>query len=225
MDLPDPEKNFPRPPPTKKDMEAEWESHARKMEERRNLGLAEDYWRQSGVGERHRLPIMLGANLEAHRQWAYSLGIAREVVKNGGMMAFLGSPGNGKTQMAAYLVWEVVHRPAPALFVESAEMVKALREPFKSRESELTVMRRFVDPVLLVIDEFRLGKTDWEQEQMGFILNKRYATMRPTILTANMARPEFSAMLGPRLCDRFREDGQVIVFNWGSFRGKGAGSD
>jgi len=47
----------------------------------------------------------------------------------------------------------------------------------------------------------------------------RYETFKPTILIGNVTMEEIEVLQGDRVIDRFKENGQVLVFNWESFRG------
>ncbi len=72
---------------------------------------------------------------------------------------------------------------------------------------------------LLVIDEFQeRGESEWENRIICNLLDKRYATRRPTILIGNYTVDEMKAALSPSVKDRMREGGRAFVFDWGSFR-------
>jgi DNA replication protein DnaC len=50
----------------------------------------------------------------------------------------------------------------------------------------------------------------------------RYETFKPTILIGNVTMEGIDVLQGDRVIDRFKENGQILVFNWESFRGKGS---
>lgn len=171
-------------------------------------------------------------------EWLAAFESVKPIVATGGIVVMVGDRGPGKTQMAAELArggnWPddreeysrgdglVVHKGKTALYRRAMDIFLELREASKNhvKSSEREIITKLANMGLLVIDEFQeRGESEWENRVMKNLLDKRYASERPTILIANLPRKEMFAALGASIVDRARENGKSIEFTWASYRG------
>lgn len=191
------------------------------------------YVREShGWGRKYCDPISLHGD-----QWHTAFYEALPVIAAGGILAFVGDRGPGKTQMAAEIArkgnWPadkeeyargdglITFRGKTALYRRAMDIFLDLREANKNhiKSSEKEVLAKLANVGLLVIDEFQeRGESEWENRIMKNLLDKRYASDRPTIIIANLTRKEMFLALGDSIVDRARENGKSIEFNWPSYR-------
>jgi DNA replication protein DnaC len=88
-----------------------------------------------------------------------------------------------------------------------------------SEQSELSLVKKYTDAGLLVLDEIQeKGSTQFEDRKITQIVDSRYMHERPTILIANYSRNEFAESLSPAILDRIRENGCGLYFDWESYR-------
>ena len=148
--------------------------------------------------------------------------IKERLGKDGLLMALVGLRGNGKTQLGVEAIRHVTTALAlPAYFATAQDFINDLKASWRegASETERDVIRRFRKYQLLVSDEFaRRGETDWENNQLFDLLNKRYGDQKDTILIANQERAEFIKMIGPSLASRMSEMGAIIECDWPSYR-------
>jgi DNA replication protein DnaC len=100
-----------------------------------------------------------------------------------------------------------------------------IRDTFRqdSEQSEMSVVRKYTEAGLLVIDEFQeRGETQFEDRKITSIIDARYRNERPTILISNHSREEFASKLSAAVLDRIRENGCGLHFNWSSYRKQGS---
>lgn len=169
--------------------------------------------------------------------WLAAFEEVKPVIATGGIVVMVGDRGPGKTQMAAEVArcggWPsdkeeysrgdslLVHKGKTALYRRAMDIFLELREASKNhiKSSEREVINKMAGVGLLVIDEFQeRGESEWENRIMKNLLDKRYASERPTILIANLGRKEMFSALGASIVDRARENGKSIEFNWDSYR-------
>ncbi len=149
---------------------------------------------------------------------------AREFLEHFGEstgMVFTGKPGTGKNHLASAITREfVTTKGKTALITTAMKIVRAIKDSWSGgKESE--VIRRFIDPDLLVIDEMGVQfGSDTERLYLTEIINDRYEWLKPTIILTNLTMSELAKALGERVIDRFREGGHVLIFDWKSYRGR-----
>jgi DNA replication protein DnaC len=146
---------------------------------------------------------------------------------SGRCAVFIGEPGTGKTHLACGIALRAMKNwGASAVFSTVSKIARRVREAksFNSDETESEAIAVFVYPDLLIVDEVGIQSgTDSEARALFDILNDRYEQRKPTIFLSNMAIPGVVEALGARVFDRMREGGgEVVAFNWGSYRGKQA---
>ncbi len=138
-------------------------------------------------------------------------------------LIFLGAPGTGKNHLAAAVIKEVITLyNKTALMTEAVKIIRAIKESWrKDKETETEVIKRFITPDLLVIDELGVQfGSETEKMYLTEIVNDRYNAMKVTILIGNLSMSELQSVVGERAVERFKEGGRVVVFDWESHRGK-----
>jgi DNA replication protein DnaC len=99
-----------------------------------------------------------------------------------------GSPGNGKTHLAAAVAHEVKDKGFTVVFQTMAELLERIRNTFnkKEKETESEIMDALRDCDLLVLDDIGAEKiTDWVLDVMFRIIDGRYRKKKPTLYTTN----------------------------------------
>jgi DNA replication protein DnaC len=133
----------------------------------------------------------------------------------------IGKPGTGKNHIASAIVHEVVEHKT-AFCTEAIKIIREIKESWrKDGETESKVLKLFIEPELLVIDEIgvQFGTTT-ERMYLTEIINDRYNYLRPTIISGNVTIQELKQIVGERSVERFKEGGKVVVFDWESQRGR-----
>lgn len=129
-------------------------------------------------------------------------------------LLFYGDAGVGKTHLAVAVLRAVVERTsARAVFYESRELLKIVRDSYNSNEvTELEVLKPVLEAELLVLDDLGAEKkSEWVDETIGLVVNTRYSERRATVFTTNLSDTEnteptsFAFQLGLRTRSRLKE--------------------
>jgi DNA replication protein DnaC len=150
-------------------------------------------------GDRPNLPAEQRDNLsEAVR-------LARDFAKSpDGWLVFMGKNGCGKTHLAAAIVNQRYKSKKPALFVVVPDFLDHLRSTF-SPDSRISYDRLFEavkTAPLLVLDDFgEQAGTPWAQEKLYQVINHRYNSRLPTVITTCCAPDEIETRISSRLVD------------------------
>lgn len=143
----------------------------------------------------------------------------------GGGLIFCGNPGTGKTHLSCSVANMVIRKFARSvLFTSAMSMTMKIKGTYESGSeiTESAAINSFVFPELLIIDEVGIQYgTDYETRMFFGIINRRYESLKPTILISNLTLVELKQLIGERVVDRMREGGgAVIQCDWESYRGK-----
>ena len=120
----------------------------------------------------------------------------------------MGKPGNGKSNMAACMLAEIHerHRQKVAFWgvVEILDRLKATFDEDERTETTERVMAEFIGQQVLCIDDIGSSKaTEWAEERLYAIIDRRMGSCRPTIITCNPSGAGWDS-LHPRLKSRVR---------------------
>ena len=101
-----------------------------------------------------------------------------------------GECGRGKTRLACSLLCDLIHAGLHDVrFIEYNELFKQIRFSFNSQKwSYEQIFGNLIQAKVLVIDDFATevsGNLIWVLDNIGYIINERYAKNRPTVLTSN----------------------------------------
>jgi DNA replication protein DnaC len=117
------------------------------------------------------------------------------VVEKG--LLFHGPFGVGKTHLAVGILKAIIRKTgAKGYFFETPELLRQVRNTYNNQvdETEMGILKPILDADILVLDDLGTEKTsEWVQETLGLLVNSRYNTRRPTILTSNLHDPLDSA--------------------------------
>jgi DNA replication protein DnaC len=146
-----------------------------------------------------------------------------DALKTGRSAIFIGLPGTGKTHLAVGIALRIMHRDNRIVYFTTVrKAMNRVKGTWNkgSEETELEAIESLSMPDLLILDEIGVQfGSDTEKMILFDILNERYERRRPTILLSNLTIDMVKSYLGDRVIDRLREDdGQIIIFNWGSYR-------
>jgi DNA replication protein DnaC len=141
----------------------------------------------------------------------------------------VGPPGVGKSHLASGLLKELVRtRGVRGLFYETSELLRLIRTTYDrdARASEAQVLDPIMTADVLVLDDIgRERITDWVDETMNLIVNRRYSNLLPTIFTSNYEdRPDFDdpdtliCRIGHRMLSRMHEMCEFVDMEGADYR-------
>lgn len=145
----------------------------------------------------------------------------RDKLGSGFCVALIGKRGPGKTQMGVELMKLATERCRSAYYSTAVGFFLAIRATYKptSLIDEETVIDRFARYSFLVLDEIGQRKeTDWEDQTLFEMLDRRYRNAKDTLLISNQEYDKFCQSVGDSIASRMNETGGIIECNWKSYR-------
>lgn len=155
----------------------------------------------------------------------------RERLKDGLGLYIEGTNGTGKTHLAAAISLQLMHEYYTVIFRTYSDLLNEVKQSYDrdggASEYELSQLYRNCD--LLVIDD--LGKeqcTDWSVSFLYGVINDRYESMLPTIITTNYDAPALIKALTPSntgdnqkakaIVSRLNESNVMLTMAWDDYR-------
>ncbi len=164
-----------------------------------NLGALERMTFDSFLPDRNSLPEAIRRDLRQAYEW--SRNFAMNPV---GWLVLLGGYGAGKTHLAAAIANHQVALGRPVLFVVVPDLLDHLRAAFApSSETGLDERLEAIrEAPLLILDDLGAhNSTPWAQEKLFQIVNHRYNSQLPTVITTNQRLDEIDPRIASRLVD------------------------
>ena len=140
-----------------------------------------------------------------------------EFASNG--LVLTGANGVGKTSLAVSIAQQLVVEGRAVVYVRMDELFQALKRTFSrdADEQEGDVLDSYRRAPVLIIDELtpdRATPTDWQLETVHKLINGRYTSKLPTVITTNTPYATFAALWGPTV------ESRIKTYHWVTMSGK-----
>jgi DNA replication protein DnaC len=158
-----------------------------------------------------------------NRQEIYSLGTC-EFIRKKENVAFIGLPGTGKTHLSIALGLKAIDQGYTVLFTTLSEMMEDLYIS-RADNSFRQKIKKYIQPDLLIIDEFGLKKlSQTNVDDLYEVISRRYEKTS-TIVTSNKQFDEwggilYDPVLATAILDRFVHHCSFILIEGESYRMK-----
>lgn len=147
--------------------------------------------------------------------------------KKGKGLFLTGTPGTGKTHLAAAIANALLKNMTSAMFGTATTLLGRIRQSYgeDSVDSEARVLDKLTRVDLLVIDD--LGKEyvkrgadgwSWVHEKLYEVINRRYEDYKPIIVTTNLSIEALEKKTDPAIVSRIIETCSGIKCNWNDYR-------
>jgi len=127
-------------------------------------------------------------------------------------LVVLGSPGTSKTYFCSALSdWILDNFQTHRYWMEGA-LFDRIKRGFESHEGSPKVLEYLIDDDIVILDDVGSNSwTEWKEDVFFDLINIRYNSMLPTVITSNLTRKQFYEIYQPRVTSRlFASENTVI---------------
>ena len=150
----------------------------------------------------------------------------KEAYKSNIGLLLFGDVGTGKSFFAGCIANALLDQDVPVLMTNFPTILNRLTGMFSEDRSEF--IASFDEYDLLIIDDLGVERsTEYAMEQMFFVIDSRYRSRRPMIITTNLKLAELKNppdLAHARIYDRILERCAPILFDGKNFREENAGA-
>ena len=150
----------------------------------------------------------------------------KEAYRNNTGLLLFGDVGTGKSFFAGCIANALLDRDVPVLMTNFPTILNRLTGMFS--EDRADFIASFDEYDLLIIDDLGVERsTEYAMEQMFFVIDSRYRSRRPMIITTNLKLVELKNppdLAHARIYDRILERCAPILFAGKNFREENAGA-
>lgn len=147
-------------------------------------------------------------------------------IKSGKGLLLYGTVGTGKSHIASCIANELIDKGYKVLMTNFATIINALQSSFEGRQEYIDSLNRYS---LLILDDLGAERqSEYMQEQVFNIIDSRYKSGLPMIITTNLTSEELkkpSDMGNIRIYDRILERCHPVEVKGQSIRRQNLKSD
>jgi len=119
-----------------------------------------------------------------------------------------GNVGCGKTHIAVAILQAIIRKGHTGLYYNMPDLLSDIRATF-SEDAPMTesdLLEEINEPDLLALDDLGAETAkDWVNDRLYLIVNRRYESSRPILVTTNLDMDELTRKLGERTVSRLCE--------------------
>ena len=191
-------------------------------------GKTHDYlWDNSGLVRGENIPKLsdFKDDLSPDAKYAKDTVVEWMNDKSAEWVIIIGTPGLGKTHLAKSATANLVGLGKPVIFATVRDILSKSRSWIGKKQNDkwIRYLAQLEDIKYLVLDD--LGQeyaTDWSRQVLFDIIDTRYETRNPTLITTNIPTSGWSEYLGSACADRLQDFALTkhIIMNGASVRRK-----
>jgi DNA replication protein DnaC len=143
------------------------------------------------------------------------------------MLVFTGSPGCGKTYLCAALTEWMFKYFNTRRYHKEEKLLRTLRTGISQHGSGdyLLMLEYIMDDEVVILDDVAAGinpgkftnrDLEFRREVFFSFLDYRYNTQRPTVITSNLNRTEFTEIYSERIASRLYSTENTIIEMFGT---------
>jgi DNA replication protein DnaC len=127
----------------------------------------------------------------------------------------LGHPGTGKSYLSAAILNFLYEAGREVAYVTHRKFIEEIHFAMQDGKTQHSVMPRYSEKEFLIIDDLGSATcTEWQQEMLLELIDRRYANKAKTVITSNFNKQELYKKLGDRTASRLLDKHNILIEIW-----------
>lgn len=131
-------------------------------------------------------------------------------------IVLIGNAGTGKTHLASAIANSLMNELIPVKFGTFINLLDNLKKAFRTDKDVVASLTEI--PVLIIDDLGKEKYTEWASQILFQVIDQRYNSELPTIITTNLSVEEMKERFGEPITSRLMEMCYGIVLNGENYR-------
>lgn len=127
----------------------------------------------------------------------------------------LGCPGSGKTYMSAAVLNLLYEKKLDVIYTSHRRFIEEIKAGFDKDIQSHDIILKYSQKEFLIFDDLGSSRgSEWEQEMILELIDRRYANASKTLITSNLNKDEMKKVFGFRTSSRIFDQHNDIVECW-----------
>jgi DNA replication protein DnaC len=130
------------------------------------------------------------------------------------MLVLAGKPGCGKTYLCSAIIDWINGKVSSMYFHREAKFMEKVRSSFDMKGDYHGEIEYLLDHDFVILDDLGStgsGPTQWRKEVIFSMIDNRYSSKRPTVVSTNLNPQEMFEFLGERTKSRIMDKNNVYI--------------
>lgn len=134
-------------------------------------------------------------------------------------LTLLGSPGTGKTYLAAAILNYLFDKGQEIAYITHRRFIEEIHFAMQDGKTQHSVLPRYSEKKYLIFDDLGSATcTDWQQEMILELVDRRYSDKQKTLITSNFTKDDLRIKLGKRTASRLMDIQNEVMEFWSTDR-------
>jgi len=131
---------------------------------------------------------------------------------NKNMLIILGAPGTGKTYFCAALTMWSLNCHESRRYCNETKFLAYLREAIDKGHDFVHRLKEIIDNELFIFDDLgSQAPNEWRTGVIFDLIDERYSSLRPTVITSNLTKSEIMDQYGERIASRLFSKANTVI--------------
>lgn len=133
--------------------------------------------------------------------------------KEKGMLTFSGNPGIGKTYLCAAIILEWVKDPRECRYFSVNNFLNRIRQDIGKGWDYIATVHQLSESKWFILDDLgaNITATEWQQEVIFELIDRRYHSELPTLITTNLNKEDLKKQIGERALSRLMDKQNIYM--------------
>lgn len=132
-------------------------------------------------------------------------------------LVVMGNPGTGKTFLSASILNLLFDDKCEVFYTTHRRFIEEIHRAIEDGRTQHSVINKLADKKYLILDDLASGTcTEWQQEMILELLDRRYSDSLKTLITTNLNKEMLTESLGVRTASRLFDQKNSFLTFWGN---------